>query len=128
VAARRVVGFAAVWLATVAGASTLTWSVISATGARVGDTTTVAVTEPAGPGPASDTRTWSGRGGRLSATCAGDSISLGTAVPDVGYWVKVHDRGPEELEVDFEATDPDDYREVRISATCVDGSPVFRRL
>lgn len=127
-AGRRVVLFAAVWVLTVAGASTLTWTVISSTGTRVGRTTTVAAPDPGAPGPGQNARTWSGRGGRLTARCAGDAVSLGTAVPDVGYWVKVYDPGPATLRVDFESTDPDDYGEVRLSATCVAESPVFRRV
>ena len=71
-------------------------------------------------------QSWSGRGGRLTAVCSGTAISLVTAVPDVGYWVKVYDNGPERLTVDFESTDSDDYGEVRVVATCVDGSPGFR--
>lgn len=120
-----------IWVVTVAGASTLSWTVISAAGARVGQPVAVppaASAETSLPHPNQASRTWTGRGGRLTATCAGEAISLGTAVPTVGYWVKVYDPGPETLRVDFESTDPDDHSEVRIGASCQDGSPEFRRL
>jgi hypothetical protein len=64
----------------------------------------------------------------MTAACSGISISLKTAVPEVGYWVKVYNPGPESLRVDFESTDPDDRSEVRIGAVCTDGGPVFHRL
>lgn len=116
---------AAAWVLTVSGASTLTWSVISAAGARAPLSapapTSVATSRPAG----SAGGTWSGRGGRLTATCTHDAISLATAVPDDGYWAKVYDPGPATLRVDFESTDPDDRHEVRLTATCQDGNPVF---
>ena len=128
---RRLWLIALVWVLTVSGASVLAWTVISAAGARVGPTALVVVATPdpgvPTPGMGSPTGTWSGKGGRLTASCAGSSISLGSAVPDVGYWVRVHDRGPTALRVDFESTDPDDYSEVRMTATCVNGSPAFRR-
>jgi hypothetical protein len=120
-----------IWVLTVAGASTLTWTVISAAGTQVSQPVTVATSttaETSVPHADQATRTWTGRGGRLTATCTEGSISLGTAIPTVGYWVKVYDPGPETLRVDFESTDPDDYSEVRIGATCQDGSPEFRRL
>jgi len=120
-----------VWVLTVAGASTLTWTVISAAGTQVSRPVTVPTSAPAGtsvPTAGQATRTWTGRGGRLTATCTDASIALGTAVPDVGYWVKVYDPGPETLRVDFESTDPDDRSEVRVGAACQNGSPEFRRL
>lgn len=129
-AGRRLWAIPLIWVLTVAGASALTWTVISSAGAQVGQPVAVIAT-PADPSPAGQgqaTRTWTGRGGRLTATCTGESIALGTAVPNVGYWVKVHDRGPTNLRVDFESTDPDDYSEVRIGATCVDGSPAFQKV
>lgn len=120
-----------IWLLTVAGASTLTWTAISAAGTQVSRPVTIAVSTPAETAAAPSgeaTRTWTGRGGRLTATCSDGAISLGTAVPSDGYWAKVYDPGPETLRVDFESTDPDDYSEVRIGASCHDGSPEFRRL
>ena len=123
---------ALIWLATVAGASTLTWTVISSAGARVSQPVTVATSTALGTSGAQTTdavRTWTGHGGRLTAGCAEDgSVSLGTAVPEDGYWVKVYDPGPVTLRVDFESTDADDRAEVRITATCVAGAPVFKRI
>ena len=120
-----------IWVATVAGASTLTWTVISAAGTRLSQPVAVPTStaaETSTPRPDQATRTWTGRGGRLTATCSTGSISLRTAVPSVGYWAKVYDPGPDTLRVDFESTDPDDYGELRIGASCRNGSPEFRRL
>jgi len=116
------------WLLTVSGASALTWGVISSAGAGVGAPSRVTVTtsgESAEPAPGS--QSWSGTGGRVTASCTEDAISLGTAVPDVGYWVKVHERGPQRLRIDFESTDSDDRAEVQLVASCVGGRPEFRR-
>jgi hypothetical protein len=132
---------AVIWVVTVAGASTLSWTVISAAGARVSQPVTVATatasTETDVPLPVDAVRTSSGRGGRVTARCAGDgSISLATAVPDDGYWVKLYDPGPVNLRVDFEVvgedgdSDGDDdaeRTEVKVTATCVRGAPVFKR-
>jgi hypothetical protein len=125
-----VVTAALLWLATVAGASTLTWAVISSVGGRVGQPVVVAASPDTDTPPgdaAGGTWSWSGRAGKVTASCAGESIALGSAVPSVGYWVKVHERGPERLRIDFEATGEgdDDTTETRIVATCVDGSPRF---
>lgn len=135
---------ALIWVLTVAGASTLTWTVISAAGARVSQPVTVATatatpSETSSAPPVDSVRTSSGRGGRVTAHCTTDgAISLGTAVPDDGYWVKLYDPGPENLRVDFEisrkvddndddADDPGERSEVRVTATCVEGTPVFKR-
>jgi hypothetical protein len=120
------------WVATVAGASTLTWGVISSAGARVGQPVVVVASPDADrptSGAASATKAWSGKAGKVSASCAGESISLGSAVPSVGFWVKVYEDGPERLRLEFEETGPgdDDSSETRLVATCVSGSPVFLR-
>ena len=118
------------WLGTVAGASALTWTVISSAGAQLGQSVPAASATIDGPdtGAAPGIRTWTGRGGRMTVRCSGDAISLSTAVPDVGYWVKVYNPGPDALRVDFESTDPDDRGEVRIGAACADGNPAFHRV
>lgn len=121
---------ALVWVATVAGASAVTWSVISSAGARVGRPAVVVASPdadlPSG-GAVDATMSWTGEAGSVSASCAGHSITLGAAVPTDGYWVKVHEHGPARLRLDFEATGSgdDDTRETSIVATCVNGSPVF---
>lgn len=132
------------WVVTVAGASTLTWSVISAAGAQVSQPVTVSTAnatqtptavDTSTPQPADAVRTSTGRGGRVTARCADDgSVSLRTAVPDDGYWVKLYNPGPVTLRVDFEVVgdDEDDDEgseptEVKVEATCVDGTPVFKR-
>ena len=117
-----------VWVLTVGAASTLTWTAISTAGAGVGRPVTVPMSTASGAQAAQASRSWSGRGGRLTAECTGSSIALGTAVPDDGYFVKVYDPGPRTLRVDFESTHPDDYAEGRIAATCHDGTPSFQRV
>ncbi len=121
---------ALLWLATVAGVSTLTWTVISAAGQRVG--TQVVVTNPVqsstpGPTPSGGSQSWNGTGGRVTVRCSGDSISLGTAVPDVGYRVEVKDKGPERLRLEFEASGSGEESETTVVAVCQDGSAQFRR-
>lgn len=115
------------WLLTVAGASALTWSVISAAGARVGQPIQVAApvqSAAATPGGGGSSGSWSGDGGRLTARCLGDAISLVTAVPDVGYSVDIGKRGPDELRVVFESRAVG--AETKVSATCDGGEPLFR--
>lgn len=125
---RRILLIALLWLGTVAGASALSWGVISAAGGGVGQPSRVTVTSTESPSaaPAVSSRTWSGTGGRVTAICAGEAISLGSAFPDVGYTVKPYESGPERLRVDFESKDADDYGEVKVFASCVDGRPEFR--
>ncbi len=129
---RRAGGISLLWVATVAGASTLTWGVISSAGAHVGQPVVVVASPdpdvPTGEAPQA-AKTWSGRAGTVSARCAGEAISLDSAVPNVGYWVRLYERGPERLRLDFEVTggSDDDAEETRITATCVKGSPVFLR-
>lgn len=127
---RRLLLIPVVWLGTVASASATTWSVISAAGTQVGQSSIAGSARATGAesGTSQGVTTWTGRGGRMTATCSGASISLNTAVPEVGYWVKIYNPGPESLRVDFESTDPDDRSEVRIGAVCTDGNPVFHRL
>ena len=76
--------------------------------------------------PVPGSGTWTGTGGRLTASCEGNAISLGGAVPADGYWAKPYERGPDRLRVDFESKDDDDRTEVRVYAVCVDGRPEFR--
>lgn len=125
---RRILLIALLWVATVAGASALTWGVISSAGEGVGQPSRVTVTATESPGtvPTVSSRTWSGTGGRVTAICMGDSVSLGSAFPDVGYTVKQYENGPDRLRIDFESKDADDYAEVKVFASCMDGHPVFR--
>ncbi len=76
------------------------------------------------PGPATVTRTWLGDAGRVSASCTGSRVALGSASPANGWRVEVDKRGPEEVEVTFEQGDGGP--EVRVRARCVSGAPQFR--
>lgn len=125
---RSILVVALVWLATVAGVSTLTWSVISAAGLRVGTQVIVATpVESSTSVPGSGSNSWNGTGGRVTVRCSGDSISLGTAVPDVGYTAEVKDKGPEQLRLEFEAKVSGLASETKLVAVCRDGSAQFRR-
>lgn len=113
-----------IWIATVAGTSALVWTVISITGLRGGTTAIIAQasTEPDGgavPGY------WRGAAGRVGATCRGDDISIGVAVPQPGYTVEVRNRGPLRLELEFEAKQ--EGGDVYLVAHCVAGAPQFQR-
>ncbi len=125
---RRILLIALLWGATVAGASALAWGVISSAGEGVGQPSRITVTATGSPSdaPAVNSRTWSGTGGRVTAICTGNAVSLGSAFPDVGYTVKQYENGPDQLRIDFESKDVDDYGEVRVFAACVDGRPEFR--
>lgn len=122
---------ALVWLATVAGVSTLTWSVISAAGLQVGAQVVVPNPTPANPSappspePTRAAQSWNGIGGRLTVRCAGDAIELSSAVPDVGYKVEVKDKGPIRLQVHFEATGSGP--ETKLVAVCSGGAAQFRQ-
>ncbi len=123
---RSVAVVTGVWLATVAAASALTWSVISLAGARVGQPAVVAIPTPvasatSGHNPA----TWTGTAGKVTARCTDGAISLVAATPSDGFGVDVKDRGPTQLLLEFERKD--DAGETRLRAICVDNSPVFSR-
>ena len=66
-------------------------------------------------------RTWQGEPGSMTVRCDGGQVSLQSATPNDGYRVEVRERGPEEVEVRFEAEEDD----VRVDAVCSDGVPEF---
>ena len=66
-------------------------------------------------------RTWQGEPGAMTVRCEGGQASLQSATPNDGYRVEVKERGPEEVEVRFEAEE----HEVRVEAFCSDGVPEF---
>lgn len=82
--------------------------------------------DSAAPSPRPDRevrRTWDSAAGSLVVACRGESISLGGAHANPGWSLEVDDRGPEEVQVEFESSgDADD---VRVEASCVDGQPRF---
>ena len=73
-------------------------------------TTTIATTGPF---------TFAVQGGSVTVSCDGNSISLGGAVPDLGFTVEVEKSGPEEVRVEF--TFGETETEVRVE--CTDGVP-----
>lgn len=58
----------------------------------------------------------------MVVTCRGDRAELDAAQPDPGYRVRVRDRGPDRVEVEFEGQDG---AETRVRAECVSGEPRF---
>lgn len=70
-------------------------------------------------------RTWQGPGGTVVVTCRGDLAELDAAQPDSGYQVEIRDRGPDEVEVDFEGRGAEEDADTRVEATCVSGEPRF---
>jgi hypothetical protein len=123
---RSVAVVTAVWIATVAAASALTWSVISLAGARVGQPAVVAIPTAVASTPAAQNPgTWTGTAGKVTARCKDGGISLVAATPSDGFGVEVKERGPTQLLLEFERKDA--AAETRVRATCVDGSPVFTR-
>lgn len=158
---------ALVWLLTVAGASTLTWQVISAAGARVGQpvavtavpinttstTSTSATNTPtasatasastsaghsgkpkpsrtATSAPSTLTETWTGKAGKVIASCTGRVVSLVSAVPRNGYKVQQESEGNRLLKIEFERTsgeEDEEDSETHLLISCVDGRPSFKR-
>jgi hypothetical protein len=124
---RGIAAVTGLWLATVALASALTWSVISLAGARVGQPAGVALPTPATTtDSARNPGSWSGSGGKVTARCTGEEIALVAATPADGYSVEVKDRGPTQLQLEFERRGAS--AESRVSATCVAGVPVFTKV
>jgi hypothetical protein len=113
-----------IWIATVAGTSALVWAVISISGLRGGDSVMIAAAS-ADPDGSAVAGSWRGTAARVTASCRGDDISVGTVVPQPGYTVEFRNRGPVQLELEFEATEGD--TDVRLFARCVSGAPQFRR-
>lgn len=68
-------------------------------------------------------RTWDSAAGSVVVACNGGTISFRGAQANSGWSVDVRERGPEEVDVEFESSgDADD---VRVEASCVDGQPRF---
>jgi len=112
-----------IWIATVAGTSALVWAVISIAGLRATDTMLVSPAA-ADPDGTSVPGSWRGAAGRVTASCTGDDISVGTAVPQPGYTVEFRNRGPRKLELEFEAKA--DGKDVYLVVRCVRGAPQFQ--
>ena len=68
-------------------------------------------------------RTWDSAAGSLVVACRGGSISFGGAHANPGWSLEVDDRGPEEVQVEFESSGEAD--DVRVEATCAGGQPKF---
>lgn len=114
-----------IWIATVAWASALVWTVISITGLRSDDTMMVAPSSPYPDGGAV-AGSWRGTVGRVTASCSGDDVSVDTVVPQPGYTVEFYSRGPVKLELEFEGREEEEGG-VRLVVRCVSGAPQFQR-
>ncbi len=130
--------WASVWVIVVAVSATSVWLVIERAGTRV--TSQPAPQMPAGtvaatprpdpgratattPGPVAVQGSWSGPGGRVTATCRSREIQLDAAVPANGFTVEIGNRGPDTLEVELHQSRGD--REFKIRGVCRGGAPVF---
>jgi len=113
-----------IWMATVAGTSALVWTVISITGLRGGNSAIVAQASD-DPGDSVVPGYWRGAVGRVTASCKGDDISVGTVVPQPGHTVEFYNRGPVRLELEFESEQ--EGGDVYLLVRCVNGAPQFQR-
>jgi hypothetical protein len=68
-------------------------------------------------------RTWQGSAGVVTVECRGQSISLQGAQPNSGWSIEVDERGPAEVQVDFDSNNSD--RRTRVQSECVGGTPRF---
>lgn len=76
--------------------------------------------------PATRSRTWTGPAGVVTTRCTGSRIELaGAAASADGYVVEVKDRGPREVDVEFEGRGEETVPETRVRARCVDGLPDY---
>lgn len=84
-------------------------------------------TPTAQPSPRQDAtasgRTWQGTAGSVTTSCQGASISFSGAQPNAGWRVEVGNRGPEDVEVQFQQGE--DNGEVEVHARCSGGSPRY---
>lgn len=129
----RVLAALVVWLAVVAGTSTLVWAVISRAGedlasSRPPSATTAAVPSRPSESPSSllgTRRTWQGPAGLIIATCDRDAIRLVSAQPVTGFHAEVKDNGPKRLDVEFEVRGEGHGDDVTVIARCASGIPKF---
>jgi hypothetical protein len=127
VSKRNVLVVLALWVLTVACVSALTWTVISIAGERVGQPAVVTLPTPAAAStPGHNPGAWTGPSGKVTARCSDERITLVSATPADGFSVDVKDRGPAQLQLEFERGGIE--KETRIRAVCLGGSPVFTRL
>ncbi|MGB7961982.1 MAG: hypothetical protein WCF12_03350 [Propionicimonas sp.] len=124
---RRVPLVAAVWLLTVALASTAIWWSISTAGTGVGRVSSVSFTRvttpPTAPSDGAAT-VWSGPGGRVAAQCQDGQLSLRSAVPDVGFSAEVIEQSPTRAVIEFERTE--DVAQHHIEISCGTAGVLFR--
>lgn len=151
VSKRAPLWIALLWLATVAGVSTVTWTVISAAGTQVGQPAaaigpTAQISPPASsqagspvsvvPVPHSGhpaskgssgggTETWAGRPGKVTARCQGNTARLVSAIPAIGFQISSHETDRGGVVVEFEALNSDEGRETTVLVSCRDGEPAF---
>ena len=81
--------------------------------------TSVPTTKPPTVTPTPVVRTWTTAGGVASVACTGPAISLLSASPQDGWRVKIEERGPDRVKLEFVMGE----REVKLTATCVGDVP-----
>ena len=86
-------------------------------------TATRDATAPAIPGTV-QVRAWQGAAGTVVARCTGSSVTLQSATPTDGWGIEVKERGPREIEVEFEQNGESEGR-TRVEGGCAGGVPRF---
>ena len=59
----------------------------------------------------------------VTVECRGTTISLKGAQPNSGWSIEIDNRGPKEVQVDFDSNDGE--RRTRVQSECVGGAPRF---
>jgi len=86
-------------------------------------TATPDTTAPVVPGTV-QVRAWQGAAGTVVARCAGSAVTLQSATPTDGWRIEVKERGPREIEVEFEQNGGSEGR-TRVDGGCAGGVPRF---
>ena len=68
-------------------------------------------------------RTWQGSAGVVTVECRGTTISLKGAQPNSGWSIEIDNRGPKEVQVDFDSNNGESR--TRVQSECVGGTPRF---
>lgn len=84
---------------------------------------TSSATRTHNPPPTAVQGSWSGKAGRVTATCRSRQIRLDAAVPSDGFTVEIGNRGPETLEIEFHKTGGES--EFKVEGVCRGTGPVF---
>jgi hypothetical protein len=98
------------------GTTATTGAASGPTGAR---TNWSPATKIPSPVPTPVVRTWTVAGGVVSVACTSQAISLLSASPADGWRVKIENRGPDRVKLEFSSGETD----TKVGGTCVSGVP-----